>query len=118
MVNLIKISLSIFKIVFIMGSLKRLLLSLLLIGFLFNVFHDFIFYKIDPCMGYVISIVKVDKEKPSDPLCKIHHELHQSYVEPDVEIKIPSVPAEYSFWYQKPPSRTFPKSIFKPPKLA
>jgi hypothetical protein len=116
-VNLIKISPSIFKIVFTMGSLKRLLLSLLLIGFLFNVFHDFIFYKIDPCMGYAVSIVKVD-EKPSDPLCKIHHELHQSYVKPEVEIKIPFISAKFSFLYQKPPSRTFPKSIFKPPKLA
>jgi hypothetical protein len=56
---------------------KRTLLLVLLIGFLFNVFHDFVFYKIDPCMKTVDSLsIYEPKNQPSDPLCDIHENFH------------------------------------------
>ncbi len=118
MSNLIKFSLSEFRINF-MVYFRRVLASFVLIGFLFNVFHDFVFYKVDPCADYIISYLSIDKEKSQkDPFCKIHHELHQNYIEPEAFIQIDSAQNEYIFFYQKPHIKPCQTSIFKPPKTA
>jgi len=94
---------------------KAFLVSLL-IGFLFNVFHDFVFYNLDPCLKDIKQAVKFEMGQSNDPLCKIHHSLHLPYTLPK-EIKITDLPKpkEIKFSYKKPFFEEIPKEIFKPP---
>jgi len=97
--------------------IKKLILSFFLIGFLFNTFHDFIFYSIDPCMSKVETAIKFDDGNDNDPLCEIHHELHQVYLS-SFKSFIPKSKFEesYSFNYKRPFLKPFSTEIFKPPK--
>ncbi len=96
--------------------ITKVILSILLIGFLFNVFHDFVFYKADPCLKEITTFVKFDLGHTNDPLCKIHHTLHSPYTIPD-EIKIanPFKEEKVNFVYKKPYLKEIPQEIFKPP---
>lgn len=61
--------------------LRKIVFSILLIGFLFNIFHDFVFYKIDPCMKTVESLlIDKDQDLSLDPLCNIHKNFHMYYI--------------------------------------
>lgn len=61
--------------------LKKLIFAILLIGFIFNISHDFVFYKIDPCMKTVESLTIEEPDSPSiDPLCDIHKNFHMDYI--------------------------------------
>jgi hypothetical protein len=96
--------------------LTKFIFSILLIGFLFNVFHDFVFYEADPCLKDIRTFIKFDLGHTNDPLCKIHHTLHSPYTLPD-EIKIKNLPKEnkIKFSYKKPILKDIPREIFKPP---
>ena len=99
---------------------KKLVAIILLIGFSFNVFHEFVFYKIDPCMQKVESLKYFhDIHNDKDPLCEIHQNLHLKYLfAENFEVK----EIEFS---EKPvlippdlnPKDT-PQEIFKPPTLS
>ena len=91
-------------------------LVILLIGFLFNVFHDFIFYNLDPCLKDVKQAVKFEMGKSNDLFCKIHHSLHSPYTLPK-QIKITKLPKpkEKKIICKKPFLKEIPKEIFKPP---
>jgi len=60
---------------------KRFIVSVLLIGFVFSAFHDFVFYKVDPCMDSIksLEIFGVKDLSPDDPFCDLHQELHTEY---------------------------------------
>ncbi|WP_155810704.1 hypothetical protein [Persephonella sp. IF05-L8] len=97
--------------------MKRFILHILVIGFLFNVFHDFVFFKVDTFFNEIHS------EKKDTPLKKnyfnnIHNELHHSYINQFNLPFIPEIPTEisYKFFYQKPHLKPFISKIFKPPK--
>ena len=99
--------------------IKELLLSVLLIGFLFNVFHDFVFYKIDPCMKTVESLKSPYEPKSvNDPLCDIHHNLHLKYIfNEDINLSIEDnlidfYPINLNLFPQE-----IPQEIFRPPTL-
>ncbi len=97
--------------------MKRFLMLVILIGFLFNTFHEFVFYSIDPCMSKVETVIKFDSGDDKDPLCEIHNELHQVYLS-SFKSFIPKSKFEetYSFNYKKPFLKPFSTEIFKPPK--
>ena len=97
--------------------LKRFLGIVLLIGFLFNVFHDFVFYKIDPCMKTVESLKSPYKVK-SDPLCDIHHNLHFKYTfNEDINLNIENNFIDFIPLISNLSPKEIPKEIFKPPNL-
>ena len=99
--------------------MRKILLSIFLIGFLFNTFHDFVFYFFDDCMSKVETAVKFEKGEKNDPLCKIHHELHEAYLYSfSSDFAQPFFEETYSFVYQKPILKPPLSEIFKPPKLS
>jgi hypothetical protein len=101
-----------------MNTAKKFIFSFLLIGFLFNIFHDFVFYNLDPCLKNIDTAIKFEKGQINDPLCKIHHSLHMSYILPEnINLENVNIEEEYIFFYQKPQLKEFPKDIFKPPTL-
>ncbi len=86
-------------------------------GFLFNIFHDFVFYSADPCMTKIESVIKIDNDTKKDPLCEIHHELHQVYLNSfSLSIKPVKFKEDYNFHYKKPFIKQLSTEIFKPPK--
>ncbi len=98
-------------------KLKQVLAVFLLIGFLFNVFHDFVFYKIDPCMSKVQTFLTLDKGKKQDPLCEIHHNLHHSFTAGFHTIKVSFKPNQKEkFLYTPLNLKPYSRDIFKPPK--
>jgi len=101
-----------------MYVVRKYILSFLVVGFLFNIFHDFVFYSIDPCLKKIDTAIKFDKGQSNDPLCKIHHSLHMSYILPE-NIYLEGINIEniYSFRYKKPILEDIPQDIFKPPTL-
>ncbi len=95
---------------------KKFLLSFVLIGFLFNIFHDFVFYSTDPCMLKFETVIKFDEGKSNDPLCKIHHQLHQIYLN-GINLNFHTkFEQTYSFSFKEIFLSLFQTSIFKPPK--
>ena len=101
----------------IMKLSKILVHVVLFIGILFNTFHDFVFYKIDPCMSKIEIVIKPDKLDKKDPFCKIHNELHKSFILTYSIRKFDSKPREEkNFFYQKPSLKLYSIKIFKPPK--
>ncbi len=99
--------------------IKKLLLSVLLIGFLFNVFHDFIFYKIDPCMKTVESLKSsYDTVSKNDPLCKIHKNLHFKYIFSEkIDFNNVYSSDKVYFTVSNLTPKDIPDEIFKPPTL-
>ncbi len=96
---------------------KKIILSIFLIGFLFNVFHDFVFYSVDPCLSNIEDTIKFDNGFKNDIFCEIHGELHQNYLS-NSNIEITTTPNEeinYSFSYCSYLNQ-FNSEIFKPPK--
>ncbi|WP_155810568.1 hypothetical protein [Persephonella sp. KM09-Lau-8] len=99
---------------------KKLVAIILLIGFSFNVFHEFVFYKIDPCMQKVESLKSFyNAHEDNDPLCEIHQNLHLKYLfVENFEIK------EIKFSEKHIPilpdlnPKDTPQEIFKPPTLS
>ncbi len=59
---------------------KKIINVLLLIGVIFSTFHDFVFYKLDPCMKDINLVLKFEKGNSNDPFCDIHHDLHSPVV--------------------------------------
>lgn len=97
--------------------MKKLILSFFIIGFLFNIFHDFVFYKIDPCLSYIETSMKFDEGKTNDPLCEIHQELHHLYLNGiPIQTKRNFFRETYYFSYDKPFLKQTISEIFKPPK--
>ncbi len=97
----------------IVMKIRKIIFGLLLIGILFNTFHDYIFYKVDPCMEYANTAFQID-----DGYCQIHESLHMPYIKPFVIIPINvKFEEKYSFSYKKPELDPFSLEIFKPPKL-
>jgi len=98
--------------------ITRIVFGILLIGFLFNVFHDLIFYNLDPCLKDIKQAVKFEMGQSNDPLCKIHHSLHSPYTPPKkIELSELPRPKEKKIFYKKPFLKEIPKEIFKPPIL-
>ncbi|WP_457640521.1 hypothetical protein [Persephonella sp.] len=92
--------------------LKKVIFSFLLIGLLFNTFHDYVFYNVDPCMKYAETAFQLD-----DGYCEIHENFHMPYIEPFVIIPINNKFEEkYTFYYKKPDLDPLALDIFKPPK--
>ncbi|MDQ7055318.1 MAG: hypothetical protein Q9M89_01965 [Persephonella sp.] len=92
--------------------MRKLLLVIVLTGSVFYTFHDFVFYKVDPCMQYVETAYKV-----TDRYCEIHENLHMPYIKPFTHIPINEKFSEsYSFNYRKPQLKPLVSDIFKPPK--
>ena len=97
-----------------MFTFRKTIFIGLLIGTLFYTFHDFVFYKIDPCMKHVETAYKV-----TDKYCEIHENLHMPYIKPFVHIPINEKFSEsYSFNYCRPQLKPLVSDIFKPPKLS
>ena len=99
---------------------KKLVAIILLIGFSFNVFHEFVFYKIDPCMQKVESLKSFyDTHKNKDPLCDIHQNLHLKYLfVENFEIKEIEFPEKPFFISPNLNPQESPQEIFKPPTLS
>jgi hypothetical protein len=98
---------------------KKHVFGLLFIGFLFSIFHDFVFYNVDPCLKKVDTVIKFENGQINDPLCKIHHSLHMTYIMPsNIYIEEPPIENIYLFTYKKPILEEYPQDIFKPPTLA
>jgi len=104
--------------------MKRIILTILLIGFSFVNFHDFVFLKIDPCMKNFQEFTTIDKNhfndtQNKDPLCDIHSEIHHilHFIIQDTFYSYIETKSTYNFEYKKPFIKLISSSIFKPPKL-
>ena len=99
--------------------MKKLTLNIiLLIGFTFSTFHDFIFYNIDPCMKYLSSVIKFENGQSNDPLCDIHYELHSpSVVNNQPLFKINKNHETILIFSKDTKHQLFKIEIFKPPSL-
>ncbi len=93
-------------------KMKKAIFLLLLIGIFFQVTHDFIFFKVDPCMKHVETAYKIN-----DGYCEIHENLHMPYIKPFIYIPINKNFQEvYSFTYENISLDPYISEIFKPPK--
>ncbi len=91
---------------------KKYIFVLLLIGIFFQISHDFIFFKVDPCMKYIETAYKVN-----DGYCEIHENLHMPYIKPFINISINKNFQEiYTFTYENISLDPYISEIFKPPK--
>ncbi len=96
----------------IVMKIRKVIFSFLLIGLLFNTFHDYLFYNVDPCMEYANTAFQID-----DGYCQIHENLHMPYIKPFFIIPISDrFEEKYSFYYKKPELDPLASEIFKPPK--
>ena len=109
--------------------LKKTIFISLLISLIFNIFHDFVFYKIDPCMKTVKSLelyfdnsIKFYSNKKistDDPICDIHHNLHIKFVIfEDINIPFSCKNHFYPVINLDIALKDLVQNIFKPPKLA
>jgi len=91
---------------------RKFIFGILLIGVLFQVSHDFIFYKIDPCMKHVETAYQLN-----DGYCDIHENLHMPYITHIFFIPISTDFVEkYTFFYSPKYPDPYSLEIFKPPK--
>ncbi|SNZ06433.1 hypothetical protein SAMN06265182_0674 [Persephonella hydrogeniphila] len=92
--------------------MRNFIFSVLLIGILFQVSHDFVFYKVDPCMKHIETAYQID-----DGYCDIHENLHMPYISHIFYIPISlDFIEKYTFLYTLEYSDPFILEIFKPPK--
>jgi len=100
---------------FAIGITKGILV-ILLISFLFNVFHDFVFYNFDPCLKDVKEAVKFDMGKSNDLFCELHHSLHSPYtIQSQVYVTNLPILEDKKPCCQKISLDDIPQEIFKPP---
>ncbi len=92
--------------------LRKFIFIFLLSGILFNTFHDYVFYNVDPCMKYAETAFQVE-----DGYCEIHENLHMPFIEPIVIIPInDKFEEKYTFFYSMINLDPQITEIFKPPK--
>lgn len=95
-----------------MMKTRKTIFLVLLIGILFQIAHDFVFFKVDPCMKYIETAYKIN-----DDYCEIHENLHMPYIKPFINISInKNFQEAYSFTYENIALDPYISEIFKPPK--
>ena len=97
---------------FAMMKMRKTIFILLLTGMFFQITHDFVLFKVDPCMKHIGTTYKINND-----YCEIHENLHMPYIKPFIYIPINKNFQEfYSFVYENLSLDPFISEIFKPPK--
>ncbi|RUM58721.1 MAG: hypothetical protein DSY66_05965 [Persephonella sp.] len=109
--------------------LKKTILIGLLISLIFNILHDFVFYKIDPCMKTIKSLevyfdnnIKFYSEKKistDNTICDIHQNLHIKFVIfDDINLTFSYKNNFYPVINIDITLKDLVQNMFKPPKLS